>query len=272
MTTHIEDMPNATKILLFKKSVESMKLEKFQKIAATLEIKGKALENENALAIRDEKRVLVYAQPHTKFAGLLFFNDQSKGLGDTADILLDEKRAKRWGDEFLSSFNLIPNKAKDDRINIAIKLFTAQTEAVVFDGKEKKKIKNRTEIRSEIALNGIPVVGPRAKVRIIFKDQEKPILVHSCLWDKIEVYEEKEAVRIHDVVKAVKEKLKERRGCMTHNDIVSTRLAYFATEYTAGTDILAPYYFVEVEFEDIKAQENGIKQGPRQVFWLPAYR
>ncbi len=267
-----EKMSNPTKILLLKRSVNTMKLERFQKIAATLEIKGKAMETDNALAVKDAKRVLVYAQPYTKFAGLLFFNDQSKGIADSAETLLDDKKAKRWGDDFLHEFNLIPSKPKDDRINLSLNLSSSQTEAVVFDGKERKRIKNRTEIRSEIVLNEIPVVGPRAKVRMIFKDQEKPILIHSCLWDKLEVYEEKEAVRIHDVVKTVKEKLTERRSCMAHNDVVSTRLAYFANEYTAGTDLLAPYYFVEVEFEDMKAKEYGIRQGPRQVFWVPAYR
>ena len=272
MTTNVESLPDQAKFLLLKKTVESMKLEKFQRIAATLEIKSKTLENENALVVKDSKRVLVYAQPHTKFAGMLFYNDQSRGLVDTADTLLDEKRAQRWADEFLHNFKLIPIKPKDDRIDLRIRLFTSQTEAILFDGKERKRVKNRTEVKSEISLNGIPVVGPRAKVRMVFKDQEKPILVHNCLWDKVEVYEEKEAVRIHDVVKAVKEKLKERRSCMTHSDVISTRLAYFADEYCAGTDVLAPYYFVEVEFEDMKAKENGIKQGPRQVFWVPAYR
>lgn len=275
-------MSEMSKILIFKKSVDRMKLENFQKMAKTFEIKGKIVETDVALAVKDSKNVLAYAQPCGKFAGLLFYNDQTVGIAEPVEKLVDKKAVKRWADSFLHEFNLIPSKVKDERINLAFKLHSSQNEAIVFDGKERKRIKNKTEIRSEIELNEIPVVGPRAKVRMVFKDQEKPILIHSCLWDKLEVYEEREAVRIHDVVKVVKEKLMERRSCTDKSiekrgsavryDIISTRLAYFADEYDGGADLLAPYYFVEVEFEDAKAKKNGITQGPRQFFWLPAYR
>jgi hypothetical protein len=53
--------------------------------------------------------------------------------------------------------------------------------------------------------------------------------------------------------------------------VVDVRLAYFATEYHGGPDLLSPYYFVEVEYEDRTAQERQA-QGPRQMLWLPAYR
>jgi hypothetical protein len=69
-----------------------------------------------------------------------------------------------------------------------------------------------------------------------------------------------------------KNKTIERYGYLAYCNIISTRLAYFANEYAGGSDLLAPYYFVEVEFEDPKAKQNEIAQGPRQIFWLPAYR
>ncbi len=275
-------MSNASRILVFKKSVDKMKIESFQKIAETLEIKGKTIETDNGLAVTGSEKALAYAQPYAKFAGLLFYSDQSVGIADQVENLLDSQRAKRWADTFLRDFNLVPSKVKDERINLTFNLHSSQNEAIVFDGKERRKIKNKTEIRSIIKINDIPVVGPRAKVRMVFKNREKPILIHSCIWNQIEVYEEREIVRMHDVVKVVREKLVQRQSCknktfgryghLSHCDVISARLAYFANEYAGGMDLLAPYYFVEVEFEDPKAKQNGITQGPRQIFWLPAYR
>jgi regulatory protein YycI of two-component signal transduction system YycFG len=261
------------RILIFKRNTQNMKPESFLRMAETLKVKGKPMETDNAIAVRDAERALVYAQPCAKFAGLLFYTDQSRGLADSSENLLDSERAKRWANAFLKEFNLVPSKVDDKRVNLQVNLSSTQTEAVVFDGKERKLIKNKTEIRSDIKLNEIPVVGPRAKVRMVFKEDEKPILIHRGLWDAIEVYEEKELLRINDVAKAVKEKLVAREGCsQARYDVISTRLAYFADEYAGGIDILAPYYFIEMEFEDKKAKENGITQGPRQLFWLPAYR
>ena len=261
-----------SKIMVFKRNVQKLKPENFLRMAEMLKVKGKMIETDNAIAVRDSERALVYAQPYAKFAGLLFYTDQSRGLADSAENLLDPKRAKRWATAFLKDFSLIPDKVDDDRVNLQVNLSSTQTDAVVFDGKERKKVKNKTEIRSDIKLNEIPVVGPRAKVRIVFKEDEKPILIHSCLWNKIDVFEEKELLRVHDVAKVVKEKLVERACSQVRYDVISTRLAYFADEYAGGIDLLAPYYFIEIEFEDKKAKENGITQGPRQLFWLPAYR
>jgi hypothetical protein len=268
----MESGERMSQILVFKRNVQRMNPESFLKMAENLEIKGKVIETDNAIAVKDAKRALVYAQPCAKFAGLLFYTDQSVGIADSVENVLDAKRARRWADVFLKNFNLIPSKVEDDRINLQVNLSSSQTEVIVFDGKERKRVKNKTEVRSDIKINEIPVVGPRAKVKMIFKDREKPILIHSGLWDKIEVYEEKEQLRIHDVVKVVKEKLAKRSDCRVRYDVISTRLAYFADEYAGGVDLLSPYYFIEVEFEDNKAKTNGVSQGPRQLFWLPAYR
>jgi hypothetical protein len=269
-----------SKILIFKRSTSRMETELFQKMAETLQIKGKIVETENAIAINDSNRIIVYAQPSAKFAGLLFYNDQSKGIADPIEKIQDNRKAKSWADMFMREFNLLPSNPKDERIKLAFSLSSTSTDSIVFDGKERKKVKNKVEIKSEIKLNEIPVVGPRAKTRMIFKDQEKPILIHNCLWDRLEVDDERDPVGINEVVKAVKEKLMQRRSekesigarRIVQCEVVSTRLAYFANEYAGGPDLLAPYYFIEVEFEDPQAKKNGIEHGPKQMFWVPAYR
>jgi hypothetical protein len=145
-------------------------------------------------------------------------------------------------------------------------------EAVTFDGKERQRSMVKTEIGSKIFLNDFPVTGARAKVRMTFKGQEIPIMIHCGFWEDIEVFEERDFIREHDIVKVVKEKLAERRNVKSFNKIVELNLAYFAHEFEGEPDLLAPYYFIEIEFEDRNAMEAGISQGPRRVFWLPAYR
>jgi len=261
-----------SKIYTFKMKTERMKPEKFMKIAGSMELKDKLVRTDEALAIRDKQRVLVYAQPGAKFAGLLMYTDQSKGIADPVQRPFDVERAKEWTDKFLQDFDLVPQKIEDERIKLSFDISSYQTDAIIYDGKERQPRKNKTEIGSKILLNDIPVVGPRAKVRIVFKDQDKPIFLYRGLWEGIEVYEEKELVRAHDVVKVLKEKLADRRKVRAYYEIISTRLAYFADEYGGGPDLLTPFYFIEIEYEDVNAKKSGITQGPREVFWLPASR
>jgi len=261
-----------SKIFVYKVKPQRMKPDKFTKIARYLEIKNKPVETDEALLIRDSSRALAYGQPEAKCAGLLFYTDQSKGVAEAVVKLLDVKRAKRWADEFLQRFDLIPRKVEDKRVDFRFDTTNYQTEAVTFDGKERRKSKVKTEIGSKIVLNGTPVVGPRAKVRMIFKGQESPILIHRGLWEDIEVYEEREVVREHDIVKVVREKLTKRRNGRAYYNVIDIKLAYFAHEFNGGPDILAPFYFIEVEYEDINAEKKDVMQGLRQIFWLPAYR
>jgi hypothetical protein len=261
-----------SKIFLYKTKPKRMKSEEFSKIAQALGVEKKLVETDEAFMVHDSTRALVYAQPGAKFGGLLFYTDQSKGMSEVSEKLLDVKRAKRWADDFLSEFNLIPQKGKDKRIDFHFETSSYLNEAITFNGKERRRSKVKTEIASKISLNGISVTGARAKVRMVFKNQARPIMIHRGLWENIEVYEERELVREHDIIKTVKEKLAKRSNCKSVNNIVDVKLAYLAAEFEGGPDLLAPYYFIDVEFEDRNAQEVGIEQGPRQVFWLPAYR
>lgn len=261
-----------SKIFLYKIKPKRMKLQEFLGITQTLGVEEEPVETDEALAVHNSTCALVYAQPGTKFGGLLFYTDQSQSMGGISEKLLDVKRAKRWADEFLKEFDLIPRKSEDERIDFHFETSSYVTEAITFDGKERRRDKAKTEIASKISLNGITVTGARAKVRMVFKDQEKPMVIHRGLWENIEVYEERELVREHDIIKTVKEKLDKRSNCKSINNTVDIKLAYLAAEFEGEPDLLAPYYFIDVEFEDKNAHEVGIEQGPRQVFWLPAYR
>ena len=261
-----------TKIYTYKIHTEQMKPEKFLTIARRMEITNKLVQTDEALAIRDKQRILVYAQPGAKFAGLLMYTDQSKGMADPVKKPLDVERAKEWATKFLQDFDLIPRKVEDDRIRLSFDVSSYQTDAITYDGKERQTSTNKTEIGSKILLNDIRVVGPRAKVRIVFKNQVNPIFLYRGLWERIDVYEEKELIRAHDIVRVLKEKLADRRKFRANYEILSTKLAYFADEYSGGPDLLTPFYFIEIEHEDVDAKKSGITQGPRQVFWLPAYR
>jgi hypothetical protein len=260
------------KIFLFRLKQEKMTREKFTEIAQDLGMKVEPVETEEAIAAHDSTSALAYAQPGAKFAGLLFYTDQSTGVAEDVKKLLDEKSAKRWADSFLERFNLNSRKIEDERIKLLFETSSYQTQAITFDGKERSKTNIKTEISSKTTLNDIPVEGPRSKVRMIFKDQEKPIMMHLGLWENIEVFEERELIREHDVYTVVKEKLINRHKGGKNFDIIDIILAYYADEFRGGPDILAPYYFVEVEYEDKKAREQGISDGPRQIFTVPAYR
>lgn len=261
-----------TKIYLYRVKAATMKKEKFAVIAKELGIKSKFIETEEALATHDSARALAYAQPSAKFAGLLFFSDQSQGTANEIKKPIDQKNAKLWADNFMERFDLLPKKMEDERIKLRYEILSDQTEAVVFDGKERSKKKIKTEIHSKVSLNDIPVEGPRSKVRMIFKEQEKPIMIHLGTWESIEIYEERELIREHDVYTIVKEKLAQREKNEINYDIVDIKLAYYADEFKGGPDLLVPYYFVEIEYEDKKGRKMGITQGSRQIFPVPAYR
>lgn len=261
-----------SQILLYRMKPERMKPNKFTEIARHLDTKGELVETGEALAIHDSERALAYAQPGGRFAGLLFYIDQSRGVAQVVDKLIDSKSAEHWATDFLDRFGLAPRKVEDKRVKLSFEIYTYEDQSITFDRKERRRIKLKTEIGSKIELNGIRVVGPRAKVRMVFKDQERPISIHRGLWESIEVYEERELVREHDIYTVLKEKLAKRRDSRAYYDVIDCKIAYFAREFCSEPDILAPFYFIEVEYEAANAEKMGITQGPRQVFLLPAYR
>jgi hypothetical protein len=260
------------KALIFRTKPQRLDLERFSKIARQLGINKKAIETDEAMAAYDSVRALAYAQPGAKFGGLLYYTDQSVSLGEIVKKPVDPAAAKNWSDGFLKDFKLLPKAPGDKRIAFRLGTKGVSGSAFLFDGKRRKEQKVNTEVISRISLNGITAGGPRAKIRIVFKEKEPPLMMHCGIWGEIEVYEERELVEKEDVMKVVKEKLSSRSNSKSSFQVSDIRLSYFAKEYEGGPDLLAPYYFVDVEFEDRQSQKLGISQGPRQMFWIPAYR
>ncbi len=259
-------------ISLYKTRAQRMPKKAFSKIAEGLGMTEKIVETEEALAVTDKTHALVYAQPCAIMAGVLFYTDQEKSLGEVSEKNLDVKRAKQWSDEFLKEFDLLPKQSDSQRIDFKCTTTAYHAEAVTFDEKKRQRSIVSTEIRSQTTLDSIPVIGPRAKVRMVFKDKQRPIMIHRGLWKQIDTYEKREKLREHDVVKAVKEKLEKRRCDKICYDIRDVQLAYFAREYSGGPDVLAPYYFIEIEFDDDSPDKQRKVQGPRQIVHLPAWR
>jgi hypothetical protein len=269
-------------IWLFQMKTERMLADRFTVIAKHLRFRGKFVETEQALLVHDgkQKQALAYAQPCSKFAGLLFFTDQSRSLaefplkadgsGESVVTPLKVEHAQRLADEFLQGLDLLPRKSDDERVRLDLGTYSYQTDAIVFDGKERKPYPIKTEIASKITLNDIPVVGPRAKVRMVFLDQDKPVFVHRALWQSLEPFDERKLVDAGEIERAVTERLTDRRRAVPYK-MSDIRLVYFAQEYSGGPDLLAPFYFVEVEFEP-REGEKAETQGIKQVLRLPAYR
>lgn len=256
------------RITLYRVKPPRLDRKRFDSIARSLGIKAEVVEAEDAIAVRDEWRTVAYAQPGSKFGGLLFFTDQSVSLGAVSDRLPDARAVKGWADEFLKSHRLLPKAV--DKVKIETRAY--QTKAVTFNGKQRKEVGAKTELASDITLNGIRVVGPRAKIRMVFKTPKQPALIHRGLWEGLEVYEERDLLRENDAVGIVKHRLSQTRERKLHADVIDARLAYFAAPFCGGPDLLTPFYFIEVQYEDLGSSHGRATQGPRQLFQVPAYR
>jgi hypothetical protein len=82
------------KIILYKIRAQKMNQEKFNEIANYLEMKGEIQENDEAFTINLVKQALIYAQPCSKFAGILFYTDQTKGMAEIIEKVIDAEEAK----------------------------------------------------------------------------------------------------------------------------------------------------------------------------------
>jgi len=263
----------AETIHLFKRRTRKLDPKLFDGLARHLGLEGKGQDSEEALFWSGGARTLAYAQPCTRFAGLLFFVDQSVSWGEAGGKVLSAKRAQAWTQELLDKFELRPRQPDDERIRFEFALEARETEAVVFDGKERRAVKAKTDVLSNAVLNGIPVVGPRAKARLIFKEDARPVMAHVALWDSLAVHEERELVREHDVARTIAEKLADRNRCQEKAyRLCDMRLVYMAGEFNGGPDLLMPEYLVEIELQDPRHDERNAPIPPRQVLRIPAWR
>jgi hypothetical protein len=259
-------------IPVYRMRTQRIDRQRFQQFAEHLEIKGQVVESEEALLVHDERSSLAYAQPGSKFSGLLLFTDRTRSLATIPKHLIGAEEAGKWTNEFLGRSDLRLPKIDEEKVRFKAETRAFHTQAVVFDGKERRRVPGRAEVSARFELNDIPVMGVRARLRAVFHDITRPVLLLRCLFDKLELHETRELVRVNDAYMLLREKLATRKDCKPNWNLLGTRLAYVAAEYCGGPDLLAPYYLLEVEYSTGGDQVRLGRQGPRQMFRFPAYR
>jgi hypothetical protein len=259
-------------VTLFRMHLAQPTTEAIKGLARALGVEGEPKDSPEGVALAGERGVLTYAAPCGRMGGVFFFADPSASLAEPAKRPIDPAAAKKWAKGFLERNALLPRKDGNGP-KVEIDLDASTTEAIVFDGKERRRVPAKTDLTSRITLDGIPVSGPRAKIRMVFKDDERPVFIHRGLWDALEPYEERELIREHDAVATIDDLLTTRKDCgaVTYG-VANVRLAYFAREFAGAPDLLAPYYFIDVESRTADPRAAGPVQGPRQTIWFPAYR
>ena len=258
-------------IPVFRIHTERLKKDRFEAVARHLGLRGDLVATEEALFMRDKERALAYAMPGSRFAGLLFFTDQSQSIADPVKRAPATEQAEKWTSDFLKRFQLAPRDLANEKINVSFKLRGLQTNSAVEDTRGVRQVPLATEVVSDLRVNTYHVTGPRAKLRLVFKSARAPFWLHRALWEKLEVFETRAMVTEDELFRRLSESM-ERRGQAQRNwQMLNNRLAYFATEFVGGPDLLLPYYFVEIELRDPKDRERA-RQGPRRMIQIPACR
>jgi hypothetical protein len=262
----------------FRQRVKRMDKDGIARLAEELGVNGEVIATEDAIAVVGKGdgdgggRMLAYAQPGGRFAGLMMYADRSEAVGEVLARKPSGSRAQRWAERFFEKHGLMPVATREDDVDTTLEFETTVPRAVVFDGRERKEVATRLDVAARISVNGIPVTGPRAKMRMGFRSADRPFAMHRGMWEKLEVFEERAAVSEDEAVRLALERVRDRGEGRAMQRLHNVRMAYWAKEYEGGAYLLEPWYFVEVEFEDRAAKAQGIDQGPRQVFTVPASR
>jgi hypothetical protein len=261
-------------IALFRISAPALDQDILRRVAESFHLGRNVTESDDAVAFHDDGRVLVRAGACAKFAGVLMYINHHAALGGIHEKPVDPERAGAWLSEFIGKHGLGPGKVGDDRARLELQPWSRFTEAFVFDGKERKRVRARTDAGVRFRLNGLPLSGPRTRIRAVFGGDELPLMVHVAVWDRLEHHGDAELVRAHDVVATLEKSIRGRTDCNLVVHAKALRLAYAASEEFQGRpDLLVPYYFVEIEspYHVTKGRADG-GQAPRQLLKIPAWR
>ena len=258
-------------ISLFRMTAPQINRESLQHAAEGLRLGDKVEVSADAIAVHDKDRVLVRAGACAKFAGVLLYVNHRGALGAIHEKPVEPERAGRWLGEFLNRHSLRPGKV-DDRAKLEALPWSRVTDAVIFDGKERKRVPARTDAGVRLRLNGLAVSGPRTRIHAVFGNDELPLMLHVAVWERLEHYADAELVRSHDVVATLERSIRGRRDCNLTIRIKDIRLVYAASEESHGSpDLLAPYYLVELQ-SPYRASKGDGDQGPLQLLKIPAWR
>ncbi len=254
---------------VFRYRPQHMKAELFRTIAQDLRLDGEFAQGDEGMVLHNKRQILTWSQPGAKFGGVLFYADRDRSLAEPAKKLPGVDSSKKYMNGFLERSRLMPIRSKHD---VSVKLEAKITEAMMETGEkgEVARVPMRVDVSSHIQLDGLPVMGPRAKVRAAFSDGETPQFLHVGLWETIVVYRTGELIPRDRLLKIIDDRTKrrERKSELRVRDIT---LAYWAREYRGGADILEPYYFVEIEHLESNQRKGEEGSGPRQVLQFLAY-
>jgi hypothetical protein len=259
-------------IPVFRIHSERMQKDKFVAIAEHLGLRGEPMATEEALFLQTKQSALAYALPGSRFAGLLFFGDQSQGIAEPVERALSANNAEAWTNEFLRRFHLGARESEDSQVRVSFTMRAIRTDAATEQGEGGKEVRRspvKTDVMADLRVNDRPVTGPRAKLRLTFKNPQAPVWMHRGLWERLEVFETRRMLTENEVYRRVSDRISPRGSARKSWSMLHVRLAYFAGEFNGGPDLLLPFYFAEVEFRDPKDGART-RQGPRQLLQIPA--
>lgn len=261
-------------IPVFRIHTERIGKEKFAAIADHLGLRGDPAATDEALFVQDKQRALAYALPGSRFAGLLFYTDQSQNMAARVESFPAAEEVESWTSEFLKRFQLGPRDSGDDRIRVSFSTRVLRTESAIHEGKEGTEFRRmpvKTDVLADLRVNNYHVTGPRAKLRLVFKNATAPVWIHRALWEKLEVFETRTMITEDEAYRRLSDRLSKRGPARRAWRLLNIRMAYFAGEFSSAPDLLLPYYFAEIEMRD-PSDRDRTRQGPRQLIQLPACR
>ena len=242
-------------------------------LAEALRIGGEVVRTEEALAVVGKEGTLVHGGPGNRMAGVTTVVDSGRGVaatdpeGPQPEPFPAEKAAGVISD-LAERYRLGPAFAEVRGLELESRLDATVVAAVRYDGKERTRFPIKTDVRSRVTLDGIPVTGPRAGLSATFLDDERPLRLMIATWDSIEVDHQAELVEEGEVIERLLAGARHRRGSGGELNVVTTTLAYWAAPYEGGADLLEPSWFVELASP---ADKHG-NDGPKQLVRVPATR
>ena len=173
--------------------------DRLRALAESFRIDGDVVRTEEAFALVGKEATLVHGGPGNRLAGVTTLVDTVRGVAaadpekDHPEPLPAEK-ALGVTAELTERFGLGPTVARFDGVRLESSIDAAVVHAVRFDGKERTRFAVKTDVRSRVTLDGIPVTGPRAGVNATFLDDGRPLRLMATTWDAVELHHEAELV------------------------------------------------------------------------------
>lgn len=239
-------------------------------------VDGDIIENDEAIAISGRNRVIVHGQPSNRMAGLTTAFDGERSVigpddspGETLrrKDVLDPQRASEIVKRLIEHAELGTTSTRSE-LAVDWQISASITEGVHFDGKERTRFPVKTDVRARVAINGLPVSGPRSGASALFTDTEEPLRFHATTWAALEKYDERTLVEKDDAIAELIASRADRHRTKAHIEIAHAKLGYWAGEYCGGADVLEPSWFVEY----VQVTEKRAGNEPRKLIRLPAVR